>query len=210
MIRKAKAGGLALLAMFVLGALTASTALAVPQYTASSYPATVTGSNTKGAETITFDGTAQLCDSHFVSGSLNAATSTLTITPTYSNCESFGFLNATFNMEGCTYVFHATEQVAADVYRHHMDVACPTGKSIKVESGTCRWEIKPQTDRTTVETTNLAGGALTLLWNVSLSITVTQDGFGCSLAGTGTRNGTYHGHVVFARVGSGSASVSGS
>jgi hypothetical protein len=209
MIRNLKSLGLALVAVLAMSAFVASAASAAPEFTASAYPATSTGSNTKGSEAFTLDGTSVLCDSHFASHSLAAANSTLTVTPTYSNCEAFGFLNATVNTEGCTYVFHATERVSAGVYNHHVDVVCPTGKSIKIEAGTCKAEVKAQNGRTTVKTTN-SGGSVTVQPNTSVSTTVTQDGFGCPLAGTGTRNGTYHGHVVVSRVGGGSIEVSGS
>jgi hypothetical protein len=216
-MRNLKALGLALIAVLAMSAVVASAAQAVPQFTASVYPATATGANTKGSEAFTLDGTSVLCDSHFLvetynttnGTALHAPASTVTVTPKYSNCEAFGFLNATVNMEGCDYVFHATEQVSAGVYNHHVDVVCPTGKSIKIEAASCRAEVKPQNGRTTVKTTN-SGGAVTVQPNVTVSTTVTNDGFGCPLAGTGTRNATYHGHVTVSRVGGGSISVSGS
>jgi hypothetical protein len=210
MNHKLKSLGLALVAVLAMSAVVASAAQAVPQFTASAYPATVTGSNTKGAETFTIDGSSIQCDSHFVSHSLNASSSTLIITPTYSGCEAYGFLNAAFNTGGCAYAFHATEQAAAGVYRHHTGIGCPTGKSMKIVAGTCEVEIKEQTGQTTVTTTNLSGGTLTVQSNIVMKVTVTQDGFGCPLAGTGTRNATYHGDVVYSRVGGGSISVSGS
>jgi hypothetical protein len=210
MIRNLKSLGLALVAVLAMSAFVASAASAAPEFTASAYPATSTGSNTKGSEAFTLDGTSVLCDSHFVSNKLEAANSTLTVSPTYTNCEAFGFISADVTVEGCTYVFHATELVSAGVYNHHVDVVCPTGKSIKIEAGTCVAEVKAQTNRTTVKTTNLKDGTVTVEPNVSVSTTVTNDGFGCPLAGTGTRNATYHGDVVVSRVGGGSVSVSGS
>jgi hypothetical protein len=209
MIRNLKSLGLALVAVLAMSAVVASAAQAVPSFTASAYPATATGSNSKGSETFTLDHSTVQCDSHFVTNSLAAASSTLTVTPTYSNCEAFGF-SATVNPEGCTYVFHATEQVAAGVYNHHVDVVCPTGKSIKITAATCSAEVKAQTGKTTATTTNLGGGSVTVQPNVVVSTTVTNDGFACPLTGTGTRNATYHGDVVVSRVGGGSISVSGS
>jgi hypothetical protein len=209
MIRNLKSLGLALVAVLAMSAVVASAAQAVPSFTASAYPATATGSNAKGGEAFTLDGSTVQCDSHF-QGTLSAAGSTLTVTPKYSNCEAFGFLEATVNTEGCTYVFHATEQVAAGVYNHHVDVVCPAGKSIKITAGTCKAEVTAQNNKTTVKTTNLAGGTVTVQPNVTVSTHVTQDGFGCPLAGLGTRNAVYHGDVVVSRVGGGTVSVSGS
>ncbi|HWT91266.1 MAG TPA: hypothetical protein VN179_09130, partial [Solirubrobacterales bacterium] len=134
MIRNLKVLVLAAASVVAMSAVMASAASAVPQFTASAYPATVTGSNTKGSEVLTTEGGVVECASHFVSHSLAAASSTLTVTPTYTNCEAFG-LNATVNTEGCTYVFHATEKVSTGVYNNHVDILCPAGKSIKIVAG---------------------------------------------------------------------------
>jgi len=213
MIRNLKVLGLALGAVLALGALTASAAMAVPQFTASTYPAQVTGSNTKGSEVFTTEAGKVECDSHFLSTSQAAASSTLTVAPKYSNCDAF-FLSATVDTEGCTYVFHATELVSAGVYKHHVDVVCPAGQSIKIVAGggQCNAEIKGQTGLTSVKTTNLAGGTVTVQPEVTkVAYTVTKDGFGCPFNGTGNKtDGTYTGDVVVSRVGGGSVSVSGS
>ena len=212
MIRNLKVLGLAIAAVMAMSAMMASAASAVPQFTASSYPATVTSSNTRGNEVFTTEAGKVECDSHFVSHSLAAASSTLTVTPTYTNCEAFG-LGATVNTEGCTYVFHATERISTGVYNSHIDLACAAGKSIKwvTGGGLCRTERKSQTGLTTVKTTNVAGGSITVEWNVSsIAYTVTTDGFGCPFSGTGTKtDGKHTGHLVISRVGGGSVEVSG-
>jgi hypothetical protein len=208
MTRQLRVLGLALLAVLATSAVIASAAQAVPQFTASSYPATATGSNTKGSESFTTEAGTVQCDSHF-QGSLSAASSTFTVTPTYTNCEAFGFLDATVNMEGCSYIFHATEKVTTDHYRSHVTVECPSGKSIKITAGTCKAEVKAQGNLTTLTTTN-SGGSVTAMPSVTnIAMTVTQDGFGCPFSGTGAKTGAYHGHVVMSRVGGGSISVSG-
>jgi len=216
MIRNLKSLGLALVAVLAMSAVVASAAQAVPQFTASSYPVTATGSNTKGNETFTTEAGTVQCDSHFLVENtggnhegIPGATSTVTATASYSNCTAFGFLNATVNMEGCDYVFHATEQVAAGVYRHHVDVVCPAGQSIKITAATCKAEVKAQTGLTTVTTTNLETG-VTVQPNVGVSITVTQDGFGCPFSGTGVKTGTYHGDLVVEGQGGNHVFVSGS
>jgi len=223
MIRNLKVLGLAIAAVMAMSAVMASAASAVPQFTASSYPATVTGAAKKGSEVFTTEAGKVECASHFVSHSLSGASSTLTVTPHYTECTAFG-LNATVNTEGCTYVFHATEQVEPGVYNSHVDVVCPTGQSIKIVAGggLCRAEVKGQVkseahpeainqNLTTVKTTNLAGGSVTVEPNVSnIAYTVTTDGFGCPFSGTGNKTGaTYTGHVVISRVGGGNVSVSG-
>jgi hypothetical protein len=212
MIRNLKVLGLAITAVLAIGAMMASAATAA-EFTASEYPAQITGSNTKGSEVFSTEGGDVECNSHFISASQNAASSTLTVTPAYTSCEAFGFLSATVNTEGCTYVFHATEG-SAGVYKSHVDVNCPAGQSIKVTASTCKAEIKAQTGLTTVKTTNITEGAdagkVTVQPEVSsIAYTVTQDGFLCPFGGTGNKNdGTYTGDVVVSRIGGGSVSVS--
>ena len=209
MIRNLKVLGLAIAAVMAMSAMMASAASAVPQFTASAYPATVTGSNTKGSEVFTTEGGKVECDSHFVSHSLSGASSTLTVTPTYTNCEAWG-LPATVQTEGCTYVLHATEKVSSGVYNNHVDIVCPSGKSIKITTTICIVEVKGQNGLTTVKTTN-SGGSVTVEPNVSsVAYTVTADRWACPFGGTGNKtDGKYTGHVVVSRVGGGSIEVSG-
>jgi hypothetical protein len=131
----------------------------------------------------------------------------MTLTPTFSGCQNFFSLK--LKTEGCSFVFKVTQKVAAGLYWHHVDLACPEGKSIKIEGGTCKAEIKPQTGLTTVTTTN-SGSSLTVQWELGLPLVVTQDGIGCAFNGTGTKTASYHGHLVLSRVGGGGISVSGS
>jgi hypothetical protein len=193
MIRNLKVLGLAVVAVLALTAVMASAASAA-SYTASAYPAIATGTNTKGSEVFTTEGGKVECDSHF-RGTLSAASSTLTVTPKYTSCEAFGFLEATVNMESCDYLFHATSTSSTTV-----DVVCPSG-SIKITAGTCKVEIKGQTGLSSVGTTN-SGSNVIAKPNVSgIAYTVTQDGFLCPFGGTGNKTGaTYTGEVTLSRV----------
>ncbi len=205
-----RAFGLTCAALLVLSAVMASAALALPQFTASSYPASVTGSNTKGGEVFTTEAGKIECDGHFLSHSLSAASSTLTVTPTYTNCKAFGSLSATVNTEGCSYVLHATE-AASGTSLSHFDIACPAGKSIKITAGNCKFEFPPDTGRTSAHLVN-SGGALIVTWPFpNLTYRVTQDGFLCPFNGTGEHFDTaqYSGAVTWSRVGGGTVSVSG-
>lgn len=212
MTRNLKVLGLAVGAVLALSAVMASAAMATPVFEASEYPAQVTGQNTKGSEVFSTEAGAVECDSHFISHEVGAATSTLDVTPSYTNCEAF-FLSATVNTEECKYRFHATEKVSTGVYKHHVDVLCPAGQSIKISAGggSCKAEIKEQTGLTTVKTTNLAGGTVTVQPEVgSVAYTVTKDGLFCPFNGTGNKtDGTYTGDVVVSRVGGGTVAVSG-
>jgi len=206
-----KSLGLTIAAVMAMSAVMASTASATPQFTASAYPATVTGSNTKGSEVLTTEGGKVECDSHFVSHSLAAASSTLTVTPTYTECTAFG-LGATVNTEGCAYILHATAKDFVTTHTHHFDVTCPTGKSIKIIAGggLCRMEIKGQTGLTGVDTHLSFRSIRTVFTLAGVFYTVTTDSFGCPFNGTGNKSGgEYTGEVTVSRVGGGSVEVSG-
>lgn len=209
MTRNLKKLGIAFVAALAMCTVGASAAEAAPEFTCSSYPCQLTGSNSKGSEVFTTEAGAMECDSHWLSGSLFAPTSALAFTASTSNCEAFGYIEATINAEGCTYVLSGTELVSAGVYQHHVNINCPAGKSIKITSGTCKAEIKPQTGLTSVKSTN-SGSSIILNWQLAgMAYTVTQDGFLCPFSGTGNKTGmSYSGEITQSRVGGGSVAVS--
>jgi hypothetical protein len=204
MIRNLKVLALAVGAVLALTAMMASAASAA-QYTASEYPANATGSNTKGSEVFTTEGGKVECDSHFeTKEAIAEPTATITITAHYTNCEAFGFLSATVNMEGCHYHFTLQSNSSNTV-----DVICPAGQSIKITASSCKVEIKGQTGLNSVPVST-SGSSVLAKPNVSgIAYTVTQDGFLCPFSGTGNKTGaTYTGEVTLSRVGGGSISVS--
>jgi len=209
MIRNFKTLGLLLGALLVLGVATAPTAVAVPQFTASSYPATMTGS-TLNDRLFTEAGSVE-CSVHY-SATLSGASSTLTLTTSTSLCSAFGFISATVNPEGCTDVLHATNQVGTGLYESHVDIVCPAGNSIKISAGTCKMEIKGQNGLTTMNSVNNAGTIWFLTEMTGITYVVTQDGFACPFFGTGTKFGGERtgGEVNLSRVGGGEIGVSGS
>jgi hypothetical protein len=208
MIRNLKTLGLALVAVLAMSVVVASAASA-SSYTGSAYPTTGTGSNTSGKETFTTPGGTVQCDSHF-EGTLSAASSTLTVTPKYTNCVAFGFLNATVEFKGCDYLFHAGASQGGGVYKNSVDIVCPAGSGpVTIKAGTCVVDVPAQTGLSNVKTTN-SGTSVTVQPEVSnITMNVTTDGFGCPFPGTGHQIGSYHGDVVLSRVGGGSISVSG-
>jgi hypothetical protein len=206
MIRNLKVLGLAVVAVLALTAVMSSAASAA-LYTASAYPATATGANTKGSEVFTTEGGKVECDSHFVTHSISAASATITATPTYSNCEAFGFLEATINTEGCSYLFHV--EGSGPSFNNKVDVECGAGKSIKITAGTCKVEIGGQKELKNVVSSTSGTGVLVKPSVEGITYTVTQDGFLCPFGGTGTKkDGKYTGEVTIFRVGGGSIAVS--
>lgn len=210
-----KSVGLALIAVLAMSALAASAAQANPEYTSSTYPATATGSNTAGNETLTTVGGSVQCDADYLveeygGGYIVEASDILTVSFTYTNCVAFGFLSATINSNGCTFTYHATEKVSATEYLNHTDIDCPSGNSIKITAGTCEVALPDQNGLTTVSTTNLAGGTVTVEPELSgITLNTLKDGFACPLTGTGHSKASYHGDIVISRIGGGSVSVSG-
>lgn len=219
MIRKFKSLGLALVAVLAMSAVVASAAQAAPLFTSTAYPATATGTNTAGNETFTTAGGTVQCDSHFLIGKVGGGdipeggANQVTVTPNYENCVAFGFLNAPIHENGCDYVFTATKKVNVTTYEHHVKLVCPQGSpGIQITASTCEVDITPPGNEslTTVTTTNLANGTVTVVPNVgNITANVTKDGIGCPFPGTGHTLGTYHGHVIIDRVGEGGVSISG-
>lgn len=148
MIRNLKTLGLTLVAAIVLGAMSASAASAQTQGMLTTDGASVTlnitetgaaGSNafTAGASKIECPGTT------YVGHEVGSATKLVpnkakevTITPTYKNCQATTnkvVSPMTITMNGCDYVYHVGNTVAADTYATTADIVCPPGKVIDME-----------------------------------------------------------------------------
>jgi hypothetical protein len=201
MNRRINTLALTLAAALAATAVAASSALAIPQFTAEAYPVTIHGSNTKATSAIEMEAGVIECDTNF-HAVLSEPSSTLNVTPNYTNCDAFEFLEAEVNEEGCSYVFHATEKTAGDKYKAHTDVTCPVGQSIKISVFTCRAEVKAQTGLTSAVFTNDTAASpkkdMTLVFDITadetnkkggIAYTVTQDGAFCPFNLTGNKVG---------------------
>jgi hypothetical protein len=173
MIHNLKILGLALGAAFAVGALSASSAMAVTEPTASfvaaEYPASYTGTQDGPNHTVTFPGGtgALTCaSSHFDAvGSFKASTTYVSLTPTYSACNTVLGVDAnnptTVTHNGCTYSFTVHEEILGsmgDTWKGDVDLECPTGiKGIEIhiwdtqakhennEATRCTFVVEPQT-----------------------------------------------------------------
>ena len=151
-MRNLKTLGLALMAVFALGAVVASASSAQGKIT-SDGPFTLTATET-GPETanrlVAFGAFVQCPGSTYDGHKYNethhkfltSGATTVTLTPTYKqtktatepNCEGpFGW-RATIHMNGCDYVLHIGETTVspADTYKVTADIVCPPGKEITV------------------------------------------------------------------------------
>jgi hypothetical protein len=212
MIPNLKAVGLAVVTVLAMSAVIASTSSAAVQYTCSSYPCTVTGSNVSGNETFTTPGGTVQCESHF-EATLKDASSALIVTPTFQTekCPAFGFLNGAIHTNGCKLRFTPSGKLGEGHYSHKWDILCESGKQIVITAATCEVAFVPQTGLSSVTTTN-SGGSVTVTPNVeNLTMNVIKDGLGCPFSGTGHKLGSYHGHFTLSNTwGAGTFSVSGS
>ncbi len=184
----------------ILVALAAVVLAAAPRgadaalFEASSYPAELTGMSTEGARGFSIKAGEIECEASHYEGTLAEASSTLTVVPTYENC-NFGAFSATVSTTGCAYQFHIKEEVTSGVFEHDVDVVCESGKAITITVSGCKVEIGPQSGLTAVTSTNFESG-LTVDAEVT-GIHYAGKGFICELAGIKTGNeGEYFDHVL--------------
>jgi hypothetical protein len=118
MTRNLKTLGLALGTVFALGAVLASTASAVTQpvahFTASEYPAHITGTQIENHTFAVFPGNITCEAAHFESHAQEKASTSLTVTPKYENCTTQVGGGAkkptTVTTNGCWYRFTVHEK----------------------------------------------------------------------------------------------------
>ena len=159
-------------------------------FAAEKYPANLVGTAEAGApHVINTEGGKIECKNTSFSGSLASAAKAVTLTPSYSDCNAFGFTSSVVVApNGCTYTYSLGESE-----NHSMAINCPVGSSITVAAGPCSVSIPAQSGLKTITYNNLdatptSRSAIEILSNVSgLTYTVTNDGFGCPFGGTGTR-----------------------
>lgn len=167
----------------------ASVAVASSEFEAEELPATVSGTYT-GWGLVTEGG--EVTCSVSLSATLSEASSTLTLTPSFSSCKAFGFAEATVKPEGCKLVLHGGSETAeAETYAATTDVSCEAGKSIKITASTCAIEVGAQTNRSGAQLndeTQTAPEHTVLEGTITkVAYTVTTDGFLCPFGGTGKK-----------------------
>jgi len=189
MTRKLKALGLAFVAVLAFGALSATAA------SAASFHSEVEHTIIDGAQPVAEDdvftvnaGTVK-CTSATYTGTQSTATNeTVTVTPSYSGCTAFGFVNAPIDVNGCTYTFNAAND--------DLIITCPEGKTITVTAFNCHVDVGSQTIGTGISYHNGGSGKtrdVTATANLSgLTYTQTSKTFPGCTNGTFT-NGTYKG-----------------
>jgi hypothetical protein len=182
MIRNAKILGLAVVAVLAMTAVMASTAGAA-QFTASSYPVTLKGSQTESHKFSVGGGTVTCTEATFT-GTGTAASNTQTVNATYHNCTAFGFINSTVTgfapTGGCDYLFYAGGTT---------DLDCTSG-DVKIDASLCSVTLESGKNQnlgsnTYTNDTPIVGD-VTVDSNVTGIHAVVTSSFGCPIAG-----GTY-------------------
>jgi hypothetical protein len=144
MTRGLKTLGFALTALLATGALLAAGAQA--GFTASSYPVSISGSQTT-THKWTFQGSSVECKSASLSGSLAANSEQLALTPSYSECTAFGFLNATVTVNTCNYLStHGSSVDGQHKWKGSTHIVCTkAGDTMTIVAASCAVHIPPQT-----------------------------------------------------------------
>jgi hypothetical protein len=121
MFSKLRAGGLVLVAAIAISAVAASAAQA-GEFTASKYPATVTGSQTAKHE-FKFNTGNVVCAKAAFDGTLEKESETLTVTAEYKECATpKGGVNV--KMNSCDFLLHAGETLEMERVDGSLDVQC--------------------------------------------------------------------------------------
>jgi len=197
MIRHVKVLGLALVAVFALGATLASGASAFSFHFNSKSPDghTIVKGTQIGIHKITTTAGEITCEEASVTGTMTETTATdITLTPTYSKCHINFFgskVSATINMNGCQYTLtsHQTVGGATLAANKHL-VNCT--KAMEVVAAGCT--IKINTGQTIGGLTIANGAGDIVVTTNSTGIAYSHSGFTCG-TGSGT-TGTYKGETT--------------
>jgi hypothetical protein len=137
MIRDLRAFGLALVTVLVMSGTVASAAWGVTddaQVTVDSFLATLDGTQAQ-PPVMTREGRTTTCKNVEFHGELansNSNRTTVTGTPTFSNCHTtiplLGTLPITITMNGCAFLFHLVENTSQMAYIANAEMTCSPGK----------------------------------------------------------------------------------
>jgi hypothetical protein len=150
---KLRAGMLVFAAAMAMVAVMASAAQA-GEFTASKYPATITGTAIE-KHTFKFKAGTVNCKVASFDSTLAAAAKSLTVTAEYKECSTPGGNEVTVKMESCDYDFAAGETLMNEKVDGSLTVKCAqSGDEITFEepANGCVVEIPPQTRSTLIYT----------------------------------------------------------
>jgi len=190
-MKNSKIFGLAFVAMLAIGATAVPVASAV-KMTAESYPTTLTGASDQGiGNVVSVTAGSVSCPNSSYLGVLSAASTTVSVAPSFTGCSAFGF-PGTMDVNECTLLLHGAE----GSFSSTVDFVCPAGKEMTLtvlSAGTskCMLHIPSQAGLETVTVKAVGAGAtreLTLDVNVTgIKYTHTAGtGIGACTSGSGS------------------------
>ncbi|HEX6152724.1 MAG TPA: hypothetical protein VFZ19_04290 [Solirubrobacterales bacterium] len=180
-------------AALALSGLMATAAQA--NFTASSYPASITGVSGAGNGILGTEAGGSECSEHW-QGSMFEADTRLTMEWTITKCQWFGSQTWQVNTNGCDVRFNLTGG-SGDSYTASTDIVCPAGKAIEITVGNCAFNYPPQTGLGSVDfTNNTASGDISMQATITgMKYVVTKDGFLCTFSGIGEKSGGTYTHA---------------
>jgi hypothetical protein len=179
-------GGLAIVLTMLLGAGSASAA----QFRAPSYPVSLSGEALAipAMEMTTATGISK-CATMTLSGTATGASSSISVTPSYSGCKAFG-VKASLNMNSCSYVLNSTNEVSP--FTGTADISCSkAGDAIEIspEGMNCKVKLPAQKGLAGAEFVN--GSSFTKVFLGLAGLKYSEEGSGCAAAGEHTTS-SYH------------------
>jgi hypothetical protein len=197
MMRNLRVLALGLLAAFAVAAAGASAASAEPLFHAEIEDTTLTGAQGGVvANILTTDLGEMKCETVKFKGTTPAlTTTTMTLVPKYEKCK-LGGVNAVVTENGCAFRFHLGENT--ETLEAKMDIECPDGQKIEIDTAECLTTIPPQAGLGTVTFTN-EGAETTRAVIADLNIGgihYVEHGGACASETVTTENGTYTGQIT--------------
>ena len=154
MIRKFKALGLALVAVFAMSAL-AATGASAASFNSEANTTIVTGDDDNSTHTFAAGGVAVECtESTFTGTQSGTASATLSVRPIYNGCTFLGE-PATVHTTGCTYEFSAVTNATGHL---PAKIECTGSNMIKVTTSACSLTFNTTDTDRGVTATNLGSG----------------------------------------------------
>jgi len=191
---------LVLVGIFAVSAIATPVAHGTPfMSNGEQYPTTIAGiqatGNVLALHTVDPNNDEVKCSTATFSGKAVAASSEVTVHPTYGGCKAFG-LNANVLTEGCDYAIQTGEwSEEAESSEGTLGFSCSEGKFIKITTATCEVQVKGQTALEAIELATILGPPADVEVTSSISgiaYQVTKDGIGCPLTGLESRTDGAH------------------
>ncbi|HEV2791767.1 MAG TPA: hypothetical protein VGV69_10750 [Solirubrobacterales bacterium] len=196
MMRRFRHLSVTLLAAFGVAA-TATSAASATEFTSASSPVAFHAVQSEAEPLVLrFDGYEVVCQVATFSGEVSTPTTSVTITPKYSEVCNSGF-GYKVTMNGCDYLLH----LPAIGNSATVDLVCPAGKDVTLEigGGVCTVHIPPFTGKGSVTLTNNGNhiSAKPAISGITMSLT-DDGGIFCIYppGGTHVTNGTLSGGAM--------------